>query len=115
MGLGSKYAEIYADSLDQIKKSSAQTMFEAKEFIFKTNAKQLELEFNRVSVALNNFGRGVNAISLSIINTFGGAKNAIATLTIAIAASATAWLLARANASGALTLMITKIKYMVTI
>jgi hypothetical protein len=97
MGLGSKYADTYNNALEQIQKSSADTLFEAKEFIFKTNAKQLELEFNAVNVALTNFGRNLTSVSLGFINTWGGAANTMKSWTTAVSAGAFVWLGLRNN------------------
>jgi len=102
LGLGAEYADTYNDSLEQIKKASAQTLQDAKKIIFETNAQQVELELNKLNVTMNQFGRNANSTLLQIFNAFGGSRQAMTALTTSVAAGAAVWLILRPNALNAL-------------
>ena len=90
-GLIGEAAQGYADSFKQIQEANEQTTFDAKKFIFETNAKQLELEFNDAAVALESFGSTANSALLSVISGLGGGAQAIKTLSTGVAASVLAF------------------------
>ncbi len=83
LGLAAQ-AKFYTDSLKEIRDASRETLKEAKELTFKTNAKQLEIELNKASVAMTRFGRTLTSLSLGTLNIFGGATSALVALTAAV-------------------------------
>ena len=109
LGLGADYAEVYADSLEKIRSAGRDTLAEKKALIFETNARQVEIELNKLHIAMVNFGRGATDVSHVIMNQFGGATNTVKTLTTAVLAGGTAWLVARTNVIAASTSIIQKL------
>lgn len=97
LGLGSKYMETYTSDLKELKEASAETIKKAKDIVFETNAKQVELELNKLNIALVNFGRGATDVTKVIFDSFGGATGAITTFTTALALGGTTWLLLHSN------------------
>ena len=84
MGLANENAKVYADSLAAIKAAGADELFEKRDIIFETNAKQVELELNRLrNVIVDGFGRGVNAALKTTFDIFGGAVGTMRALTVA--------------------------------
>lgn len=102
LGLTGTQAEFYAEALDKITKASIETAAAAKKIVFETDAKQVELELNRLNIAMVNFGRGVTSVTLDVFDAFGGATQTIRALTVAVSAGAATWLLYRFNAAAAL-------------
>jgi hypothetical protein len=63
LGLSGSYAETYAKDLEQIRSSGAETLSKAKALIFETNAKQVELELNKLRISMVNFGQSATDAS----------------------------------------------------
>lgn len=96
LGLTGPAAEKYRENLKMIQEASEELLEERMEFIFQTNAKQVEVELNKLRVAvIDNFGRGVNELLVDIFNLFGGAKNTMLALVPAVGAASIAFLLFR--------------------
>ncbi len=94
LGLTGQQAERYISYLKQIKEAGASTLEGSKSFIFNTNAKQVEIELNKVSVAFTKIGRDITAYSLTFFKFFGGAPAAIGAMTKALVVATAAWFVA---------------------
>jgi len=110
LGLGSKYMETYTSDLKELKEAAAETIKGAKTIVFETNARQVELELNRLNIALVGFGRVATDVTKVVFDSFGGATGTIATFTTALALGATTWLLMRSNVVAATTAIISRIQ-----
>ncbi len=85
MGLTNEATEKYVKTLEALKKAGAEDILEAKELIFKTNAKQVELELTALkNVIVFDFGRDALEVVNKVFKTFGGAVNIVKGLTVAV-------------------------------
>ncbi|MEE9548661.1 MAG: phage tail tape measure protein [Nitrosomonadaceae bacterium] len=85
MGLTGAATERYQKTLEELKKAGAEDILEAKELIFKTNAKQVEIELNALkNVIVFDFGREALDVINKIFKAFGGAVNIVKGLTVAV-------------------------------
>ncbi len=91
LGLTNDQAERYTENLRKIREANAETVTEAKKFIFETNAKQLELEFNEISVAVTDFGQTFNSVLLGIIQVAGGGVAAVKAISSAVVVGGLVW------------------------
>jgi TP901 family phage tail tape measure protein len=90
MGLTAEATERYQEALEAISEAGAKDIFEAKQLIFKTNAKQVQIELEQLkNVLLYDFGRNVLAVTDSIFDTFGGAVNILKAVAVAAGVAAT--------------------------
>lgn len=87
LGLANDHAEKYVDNLKKIKEASAETLIKAKAFIWETNAKQVELELNRVNIELTRLGRVATSAGLAIMGAFGGGPEALAAIGVGLTAT----------------------------
>jgi TP901 family phage tail tape measure protein len=94
LGLTGQSAERYISYLQQIKEASASTLEKSKALVFNTNAKQVEIELNKVSVAFTKIGRDITAYSLTFFKFFGGAPAAIGAMTKALVVATATWYVA---------------------
>ncbi len=106
LGLTNQMSERYIENLKQIKAAGAETVEEAKGLIFKTNAKQLELEFNEVSIAVTSFGQTFNTALLTVIQASGGAVAAIKAISAAVVVGIGTFIAYKVVASTAFTTII---------
>jgi len=108
LGITGAMAEQYQRRLELIRNTTSELLDERLELIWQTNAKQVEIELNKLSVTIQaGFGRGVNELMLKLFNAFGGAVGTIKALTVVTVASASAFLLVRTGALSALYAIIT--------
>ncbi len=85
LGLTGDAAEKAAKNLEAIREAGSADLFEAKELIFKTNAKQVQIEIEELRNALLfDFGRPALGVILEVIQTFGGLVAIVRQLTIAL-------------------------------
>jgi len=76
LGLTGAAAETYAKNLKAIEEAGSSTILEAKELVFKTNAKQVQVEVQRLKNAVTfDFGRNAVATINTVIMAFGGLVN----------------------------------------
>ena len=98
LGVTGKAAEKYAKRLEAIKSATSELLDEKVELIFRTNAKQVEIELNRLSVQVTeNFGRGINTILKETFDAFGGGTETLLTFGSAATAAGATFLLMRTN------------------
>lgn len=83
LGLTGLAAIKYAENLKKIQEAGKHTAEEAALKILQTDAKQLEIEFNRVAIASVNFGEKFNSVLLKVIKSAGGATEAIQAISAA--------------------------------
>ncbi len=89
MGLTAEATEKYQKSLEAISEAGAKTILEAKELIFETNAKQVQIEIEQLKNAIVfDFGREALAAINKVFQFFGGAVNILKGLTVAIGLAA---------------------------
>ncbi len=91
LGLTNDQAERYAENLRKIKGAGAETVTDAKKLIFETNAKQLELEFNEISVAVTSFGQTFNSVLLTVIQAAGGGVAAVKAISASAIVGGLVW------------------------
>ncbi len=91
LGLTNDQAERYVKNLKAIRGAGAETVTDAKKLIFETNAKQLELEFNEISIAVTSFGQSFNSALLGVIQAAGGGVAAIKAISSAVIAGGLVW------------------------
>ncbi len=85
MGLTNEATEKYQKTLEALKKAGFEDILEAKELIFKTNAKQVEIELNALKNAIVfDFGREALNVINKVFKAFGGAVNIVKGLTAAV-------------------------------
>lgn len=78
LGLTGEAAQKYTEDLQAIREAGPETLFEAKELIFETNAKQVQLEINELrNAVIFDFGRDVLNIINKVIQAFGGLVNIV--------------------------------------
>lgn len=109
LGLTADAAANYADTLRAIKKASGDTLKEAKAFIFETNAKQLEMEFNDASVAVESFGAAANQALLVMIRAGGGGASSIKALATGVLAGAAAFAVMKIAGTAAMSAIISTV------
>lgn len=81
LGLTGAAAEKYAKNLEAIRAAGPETLFEARELIFKTNAKQVQMEIEELkNMIIFDFGRKSLATINKIIQAFGGLANIVTLL-----------------------------------
>ena len=98
LGVTGKAAEKYAKRLEAIKSATSELLDEKVELIFRTNAKQVEIELNRLSVQVTeNFGRGINTVLKETFDTFGGGTETLLTFGSAATAAGLTFLVMRSN------------------
>jgi len=102
LGLANESAEQYAENLEKISKAGAKELFEKRDIIFETNAKQVEIELNRVkNYVLIDWGRDINKAIKSVFDTFGGGVETLKVLGASVAAVGVAFIALKAEAIGA--------------
>ncbi len=85
MGLTNKATEKYQKTLEALKKAGGEDILGAKELIFKTNAKQVEIELNALKNAIVfDFGRTALEVIGKVFKAFGGAVNIVKGLTATV-------------------------------
>lgn len=110
LGLTNENAERYVENLKEIQMAGDEALKERKELIFKTNAKQVEIELNRLrNIMVVDFGRGLNRLGLAFFETFGGGVEAIKALITSTGVAAAVFLTLRFNAVPALNDIIKKL------
>jgi TP901 family phage tail tape measure protein len=91
MGLANENAVKYIENLEGIRAAGADELFEKRDIIFETNAKQVEIEMNRLSNVMTvGFGRGLNTIIKGVFDTFGGGVETLQTLAVVATGAALA-------------------------
>lgn len=81
LGLTGEAAKKYAKDLEAIRAVSPETLFEAKELIFETNAKQVQIEIEELRNAIVfDFGRPMLKVINNLIQSFGGLVNIVKSL-----------------------------------
>lgn len=91
MGQTGEATEKFQENLAAIQAAGSKDIFEAKEIIFETNAKQVEIEINALKNAIVfDFGRKSLEAILFVTDAFGGAVNILESLTIALGAATVA-------------------------
>lgn len=99
LGVTGKAAKKYEERLTAIKEATSELLDAKVSLIFETNAKQVEVELNRLSVQITeNFGRGINTTLKETFDTFGGGTETLLTFGTAASAAAATFLLMRAGA-----------------
>lgn len=89
MGLTNEATERYVENLKKIEEAGAGDIFEAKELIFETNAKQVQIELNALkNVIVFGFGRDTLAVINEVFQAFGGAVNILEGLVATIGTAA---------------------------
>ena len=89
LGLTGSAAKRFAENLAAIQEAGGETLMEAKEFIFKTNAKQIQIEIEELRNAiLFDFGRNAIEVINNVIETFGGLLNIIKILGVGVGVAA---------------------------
>ncbi len=91
LGLTNDQAERYAHNLKEIRAAGAEDVTGAKQLIFETNAKQLEVEFNEISVAVTDFGQSFNSVLLGVIQAAGGGVAAVKAISSAVITGGLVW------------------------
>ncbi len=98
MGKTGAAAEKYAKNLEAIKNATSDLLDEKLSLIFETNAKQVEIELNKLNIAVTeSFGRGINVVIKETFDIFGGSVATIATLATAATAAGAAFLIMRSG------------------
>ncbi len=91
LGLTGVAAERFAKNLEAIQEAGAAEILEAREIIFKTNAKQITRELQQLrNVFVFDFGREVLEVTQEVFDTFGGAVNTFKVVGVAIGAATAA-------------------------
>lgn len=99
LGITGAAAADYERRLSAIKETSSELLDQKLELIWESNAKQVEIELNKLSVGMTkNFGQGVNIVLQKIFNTFGGAVGTIKTLTATLLLAGSAFLIVKTGA-----------------
>ncbi len=107
LGLTNENAERYVKNLEEIKAAGAEAVFERKAIIFETNAKQVEVELNRLrNVMVVDLGRGINEVGLAFFQAFGGGVEALKALTISATAAGSVFLILSFRAAAAATTIV---------
>lgn len=102
MGLANESAEQYAEALDRIREAGAEELFEKRDIIFETNAKQVEIELNRLrNVMVVTFGRKMNEAIKFLFDIFGGGVETLGALTAATVTAGAAMVILKAQAIAA--------------
>ncbi len=92
LGLTGQAAEKVARNLEAISEAGSKELFEAKEIVFRTNAKAVQIELEELRNALLfDFGRPALGVIREIFDTFGGAVNILKALTTAAGVAAVAF------------------------
>ncbi len=98
LGATGKAAEKYAKNLEEIKNATSELLDEKLDLIFRTNAKQVEIELNRLNIQITeNFGRGLNTLLKETFDVFGGATETLGTFATAATAAGIAFLTIRSG------------------
>ncbi len=85
LGLTGQAAEKVAKNLEAISEAGSKELFEAKEILFRTNAKAVQIELEELRNALLfDFGRPAIGVIAELLDTFGGAVTMVKTLTYAL-------------------------------
>ena len=85
MGLTNEATEKYQKTLMALREAGFEDILGAKELIFETNAKQVEIELNALKNAIVfDFGRDALAAINEVFKAFGGAVNIVKGLTVAV-------------------------------
>ncbi len=91
LGLTGTATEKFVKNLEEIREAGSPELFEAKELIFKTNAKQVQIELNQLKNAIVfDFGRPALGVINDVIKALGGLVNLTQTLTIGFGVAAAA-------------------------
>ena len=92
LGLTGQAAEKVAKNLEAISEAGSKELFEAKELVFQTNAKAVQIEMEELRNALLfDFGRPAIAVIAELFDTFGGAVNILKALTASAGVAAIAF------------------------
>ncbi len=92
LGLTGQAAEKVAKNLEAISEAGSKELFAAKELVFRTNAKAVQIEIEELRNALLfDFGRPALGVIREIFDTFGGAVNMLKGLTTAAGFAAVAF------------------------
>jgi TP901 family phage tail tape measure protein len=76
LGLTGEAAKKYAKNLEEIRAAKPEDLFEAKKLIFDTNAKQVQIELQKLrNVIVFDFGRRALKTINDVIQAFGGLTN----------------------------------------
>ena len=85
LGLTGQAAEKVAKNLEAISEAGSKELFEAKDIVFRTNAKAVQIELEELRNALLfDFGRPAIAVIAELLEIFGGAVVMVRTLTLAL-------------------------------
>ncbi|KKM82260.1 hypothetical protein LCGC14_1321410, partial [marine sediment metagenome] len=85
MGLTNEATEKYQKTLMALREAGFEDILGAKELIFETNAKQVEIELNALkNTIVFDFGRDALAAINEVFKAFGGAVNIVKGLTVAV-------------------------------
>ena len=98
LGLTGRATDKYRKNLEGIRAATSELLTEKLELIFKTNAKQVEIELNKLHIQITkNFGRSLNTLLKETFDLFGGASETMTTLGLASGAAAATFLILRSG------------------
>ncbi len=98
LGLTGPATNKYRKNFEAIRDVTAELVDQKLKLIFETNAKQVEIELNKLHIQIvENFGRGLNKILKETFDTFGGAKETMISLSAAATAAGVTFLVLRSG------------------
>ena len=102
MGLANENAEVYLENLADIEATTAEELFKKRDIIFDTNAKQVEIELNKLrNTMIDGFGRSTNEALGTLFDTFGGGVETMEALGVAATTAVVAFAALKAQAIAA--------------